>query len=205
MLEGREFVIFMHQEPLTYIFIKKKVRTELYHQIRHIESISENTTEIRCVPRGEYVVADTLLRIETLSMSRPIDYDSMAQDSEAYNPVVNGTVERLHKKLKAELRCQDSPRWSESVAKVFLGIKFSLKQDLPNRTTLYKGPYRAIARNSKFYTLKIRGGKVSTDRLKSAYILHKEARHIESNPVSKPEDKCPETRMRSGRHSRLVV
>ncbi|MBM6549334.1 DDE-type integrase/transposase/recombinase, partial [Streptococcus dysgalactiae subsp. equisimilis] len=48
----------------------------------------------------------------------------------AYHPQANGLVERLHRQLKAALRAQDSPSWSETLPLVLLSLRNTVKEDL---------------------------------------------------------------------------
>ena len=50
----------------------------------------------------------------------------------AYHPIANGLVERFHRQLKAALKCsQDPTHWTKALPMVLLGIRTTLKQDLP--------------------------------------------------------------------------
>jgi transposase InsO family protein len=48
----------------------------------------------------------------------------------AYNPSSNGMVERLHRQLKAAIKCKDSENWVASLPSVLLGIRCAIKDDL---------------------------------------------------------------------------
>ena len=49
----------------------------------------------------------------------------------AYHPVANGMIERLHRQLKAALKCHLNPAtWTDSLPMVLLGIRTALKEDL---------------------------------------------------------------------------
>ena len=41
----------------------------------------------------------------------------------AYHLAANGMVERLHRQLKAAIRCQQNVRWTEALSTVLLGIR----------------------------------------------------------------------------------
>ena len=47
----------------------------------------------------------------------------------AYHPAANGMVERLHRQLKAAIRCHQR-RWTEALPLVLMGIRSSWKEDL---------------------------------------------------------------------------
>lgn len=48
----------------------------------------------------------------------------------AYHPQANGMVERLHRQLKASIRCHDTVDWTEVLPLVLLGIRTAWKDDL---------------------------------------------------------------------------
>ena len=48
----------------------------------------------------------------------------------AYHPASNGMVERLHRQLKAAIKCHDTSNWVEILPIVLLGIKTAIKDDL---------------------------------------------------------------------------
>lgn len=48
----------------------------------------------------------------------------------AYHPAANGLVERMHRQLKASLRCHESQRWTETLPIVLLGLRTAVKEDL---------------------------------------------------------------------------
>lgn len=62
----------------------------------------------------------------------------------AYHPSANGMVERLHRQLKAAIKCHGSARWTESLPTVLLGIRSALKDDLGTSAAemLYGEPLR---------------------------------------------------------------
>lgn len=48
----------------------------------------------------------------------------------AYHPAANGVVERLHRQLKAALRCHANEKWTETLPIVLLGLRTAFKPDL---------------------------------------------------------------------------
>ena len=48
----------------------------------------------------------------------------------AFHPAANGLVERLHRQLKAAIKCRNSDRWTEELPLVLLGIRCAHKEDL---------------------------------------------------------------------------
>nr|XP_033203761.1 uncharacterized protein LOC117164662 [Bombus vancouverensis nearcticus] len=48
----------------------------------------------------------------------------------AYHPASNGMVERLHRQLKAAIKCHDTSNWVDILPIVLLGIRTAMKEDL---------------------------------------------------------------------------
>ena len=48
----------------------------------------------------------------------------------SYHPISNGMVERLHRQLKAAIKCHMTERWSEVLPTVLLGIRSCLKDGM---------------------------------------------------------------------------
>ena len=48
----------------------------------------------------------------------------------AYHPASNGMVERLHRQLKAAIKCHNTSNWVEILPIVLLGIRTAIKEDL---------------------------------------------------------------------------
>ncbi|GFX88252.1 transposon Tf2-9 polyprotein [Trichonephila clavipes] len=74
MLGGREFVIYTDQKPLIYAFQQKADKCSP-RQHRHLDFIFQFSTNIRNVPGTQNLVADTLSRIETDSISKASCFD----------------------------------------------------------------------------------------------------------------------------------
>ncbi|GFX70447.1 transposon Tf2-6 polyprotein [Trichonephila clavipes] len=79
MLEGREFVIYTDQKPLMYAFQQKADKCSP-RQLRHLDFISQFSTNIQHVPGTRNLVADALSRIEIDSISQAscLDYKDIA-------------------------------------------------------------------------------------------------------------------------------
>ncbi|GFV29666.1 retrovirus-related Pol polyprotein from transposon 17.6 [Trichonephila clavipes] len=80
MLEGREFIIYTDQKPLTYAF-KQKPDKCTPRQLRHLDYISQFSTDIRYVVGTENKVAFALSRVEIDAIIKPpiLDYKKFAQ------------------------------------------------------------------------------------------------------------------------------
>ncbi|GFU50424.1 transposon Tf2-9 polyprotein [Trichonephila clavipes] len=79
MLEGREFVIYTDQKPLIKAFQQKTDKCSP-RQLRHLDFISQFSTNIQHVPGTQNLVADALSRIEIDSISQAscLDYKDIA-------------------------------------------------------------------------------------------------------------------------------
>lgn len=75
-LEGRSFIVFTDHKPLIYAFQQKTDKASP-RQLRHLDFISQFTTDIRHVSGVANVVADALSRISAIESSA-IDFDNIA-------------------------------------------------------------------------------------------------------------------------------
>ncbi|KAG8185162.1 hypothetical protein JTE90_005141 [Oedothorax gibbosus] len=48
----------------------------------------------------------------------------------SYHPISNGLVERMHRQLKAAIKCHATDRWTDTLPTVLLGIRSCLKDDI---------------------------------------------------------------------------
>lgn len=48
----------------------------------------------------------------------------------AYHPAANGMVERIHRQLKAALKCHDGTRWTDFLPTVLMGLRAAWREDL---------------------------------------------------------------------------
>ncbi|GBO41869.1 Transposon Ty3-G Gag-Pol polyprotein [Araneus ventricosus] len=81
MLEGRNFSIYTDQKPLIFAF-KQKPEKCSPRQLRHLDYISQFSTDIRHVNGKDNIIADTLSRIEIDAITAPpnLDYKKIAQE-----------------------------------------------------------------------------------------------------------------------------
>ncbi|KAL0859358.1 hypothetical protein ABMA27_011150 [Loxostege sticticalis] len=100
MLEARHFVVYTDHKPICYAFHERKSNCSP-RQYRHLDYISQFTTDIRHISGKDNVVADTLSRVDELQM--PIDLDVLAS-SQAADPelaqYLNGTTSLRLQKLQ---------------------------------------------------------------------------------------------------------
>lgn len=98
MLEATDFTVYTDHKPLCYAFHERKSNCSP-RQYRHLDFISQFTTDVRHISGKDNVVADTLSRICELQM--PVDLEVMAKlqatDSELSEHLQGGTSLRLQK------------------------------------------------------------------------------------------------------------
>ena len=78
MLEGRNFILYTDHKPLTFAFTQRTDKCSP-RQLRHLDFISQFTTDIRHVKGAENIPADTLSRTEAIACPTRIDYNLMAE------------------------------------------------------------------------------------------------------------------------------
>lgn len=76
LLEGREFTIFTDHKPIIFAFKQKNDKASP-RQLRHLQYISQFSTNIKYITGKDNIVADTMSRIESVS---DIDYDKIAEE-----------------------------------------------------------------------------------------------------------------------------
>jgi transposase InsO family protein len=74
-LEGRHFTVFTDHRPLTFAFQQKPEKCSP-RQFRHLEFISQFTTDIKHISGNENIVADALSRVEAIT--QPIGLQELA-------------------------------------------------------------------------------------------------------------------------------
>ncbi|XP_063242438.1 uncharacterized protein LOC134542236 [Bacillus rossius redtenbacheri] len=113
----------------------------------------------------------------------------------ANHPASNGMVERLHRTVKAAIRCHATEHWVDVLPTVLLGIRATWRDDLHSSTAKdlpmasevfihcegqkgslnapYEGPFPILSRTLKTANLLMHGRHttVSIDRLKPANVL----------------------------------
>ena len=82
MLEARHFVVYTDHKPITFAFHERKANCSP-RQHRHLDYISQFTTDIRHISGKDNVVADTLSRVDELQ--NPVDLSQLAS-SQASDP-----------------------------------------------------------------------------------------------------------------------
>ena len=78
-LEGRPFHVLTDQKPLTFALSSTTERSP--RQTTQLSYIAEFTSDIRYVKGAENAVADTLSRVEAVSLA--LDYAELAREQEA--------------------------------------------------------------------------------------------------------------------------
>lgn len=125
MLEARHFVIYTDHKPLCYAFHERKSNCSP-RQYRHLDFISQFTTDIRHIAGKDNVVADTLSRVDELQM--PVDLEVLAK-SQASDPelekVLNGeTSLHLEKRIIPGSRTSLYCDVSTTTPRPFVPLKF---------------------------------------------------------------------------------
>ncbi|KAJ8031654.1 hypothetical protein HOLleu_24913 [Holothuria leucospilota] len=87
ILEGQEFYILTDHKPLTHAFLAKPDRYSP-REIRHLDFISQYSTDIRYIKGSDNVVADALSRtdvnqLDKISSSIPVDFDQIASSQQS--------------------------------------------------------------------------------------------------------------------------
>ncbi|UYV65657.1 hypothetical protein LAZ67_3004985, partial [Cordylochernes scorpioides] len=93
LLEAREFTILTDHKPLIYAFKQKKKNEKASpRQLRHLQYISQFTTDIKYIKGTDNIVADALSRVDAITT---IDYEENAKeqtgDSELQNLISKNT------------------------------------------------------------------------------------------------------------------
>ncbi|GFT67385.1 transposon Tf2-6 polyprotein [Trichonephila clavipes] len=92
MLEGRTFVIYTDQKPLTYAFQQHSEKCSP-RQLRHLDFISQFSTDIRYTKGSDNTVADALSRIEIDEISPTVinfkEFASAQSDDEELQKILN--------------------------------------------------------------------------------------------------------------------
>ncbi|UYV76853.1 hypothetical protein LAZ67_14002205 [Cordylochernes scorpioides] len=91
LLEAREFTILTAHKPLIYAF-KQKNEKASPRQLRHLQYISQFSTDIKYIKGTDNIVADALSRVDAITT---IDYEEIAKeqtgDSELQNLISKNT------------------------------------------------------------------------------------------------------------------
>ncbi|GFV08843.1 transposon Tf2-11 polyprotein [Trichonephila clavipes] len=98
MLEGRTFVIYTDQKPLTYAFQQHSEKCSP-RQLRHLDFISQFSTDIRYTKGSDNTVADALSRIEIDEISPTVinfkEFASAQSDDEELQKILNSNDSSL--------------------------------------------------------------------------------------------------------------
>lgn len=101
MFEGRHLIIFTDHKPLTYAINKTSSDSETPRRARQLMYISEFTSDIRHISGQNNIVADSLSRINTETITCPttIDYKQLATAQER-----DSTIRNLMKQSNLQLK-----------------------------------------------------------------------------------------------------
>jgi len=77
-LEGRNFTIFTDHKPLIFAF-RQNLDKASPRQFRHLDFISQFSTDIQHISGSHNVVADTLSRVDEIKCSPTLDFEAIAK------------------------------------------------------------------------------------------------------------------------------
>jgi histidinol phosphatase-like PHP family hydrolase len=77
MVEGQNIIAYTDHRPLTYAF-QQNLEKSSPRQLRHLDFIGQYTTDIRYIKGDENVPADSLSRVETITLPNPLDFHALA-------------------------------------------------------------------------------------------------------------------------------
>jgi hypothetical protein len=76
MVEAREFCTYTNHKPVTLVYNLKSTQLSSSCHCRHLDYISQFTTDLRHIAGADNVVADALSRVEEVEV--PMDYQALA-------------------------------------------------------------------------------------------------------------------------------
>lgn len=106
-LQARDFCVYTDHKPLTTAFQQRPERANPTQQ-RRLSFISEYTTDIRHVPGEANKVADMLSRIEAITTTETIDFDTLAEQQK-HDPELKAFLENPPTNTTLKLKALKSP------------------------------------------------------------------------------------------------
>lgn len=109
LIEGSQCVIFTDHKPLCYAFLQHSDRCNP-RQIRHLEFISQFSTDIRYISGSQNVVADAMSRVDAITLGCKIDSKALASaqaDDTELKDLLKGRTGLELKQIQLET---DSPK-----------------------------------------------------------------------------------------------
>ena len=103
MLEGQSFCVYTDHKPLTHAF-NRSLDKYSPHEIRHLDYISQFTSDLRYIKGKENVVADTLSRGIIDAISTYIPSDAIDLDQIAAEQKVDDELQELRKSSSLKFR-----------------------------------------------------------------------------------------------------
>lgn len=100
LVEGRSFTLFTDHKPLIYALNQNPAKASP-RQFRHLDFISQFTSDIQHISGVDNVVADTFSRVDEICIPESIDYskiaDAQSTDSDLKSVLEGGTSLKLEK------------------------------------------------------------------------------------------------------------
>lgn len=90
-IEGKELTVLTDHKPLTFAITKASSNNDTPRRLRQLDFISQFCTDIRYISGQKRTVADALSRIEEISFPTFMNYDTLAQDQENSEELINLT------------------------------------------------------------------------------------------------------------------
>lgn len=88
LLEARSFILFTDHKPLIFA-LQQNLDKASPRQRRHLDFISQYTTDIRHISGKDNLVADALSRMESITLDSSIDYVHLARDQSTDTTLAN--------------------------------------------------------------------------------------------------------------------
>ncbi|UYV79078.1 hypothetical protein LAZ67_17001042 [Cordylochernes scorpioides] len=125
LLEAREFTILTGHKPLIYAFKQKNEKVSP-RQLRHLQYISQFTTDIKYIKGTDNIVADALSRVDAITT---IDYEEIAKEQTGASELQNLISKNTSLKFKQCPLQSGKLLWcdvSTNNIRPFISIKFRM-------------------------------------------------------------------------------
>lgn len=155
LLEGQQFVIFTDHKPLTFAFQQKPEKSSP-RQTRQLSYIGEFTTNIQHIAGKSNVVADTLSRVNTISLPTPISYDELAkgqQEDNELQKLLQSTTTSLQFERLSVPNCNQMIHCDVSMGKIRPYIPAQFRREMFQ--TLHNLSHPGVKRTTQMLTERV--------------------------------------------------